>query len=52
LEQPSEKTFDGSSGPKVKMFKRFRDQWGFIDKERFQAAGSDSFAQNAVADVR
>jgi len=25
----------GSSGPEIKLFKRFRDQWEFIDKESF-----------------
>jgi hypothetical protein len=28
----------GSSGPEVQLFKRFKEQWDFIDKESFDAA--------------
>jgi len=41
----------GSSGPEIKLFKRFRDQWEFIDKESFQAAPVDDFVHGALADV-
>ena len=42
----------GSSGPEIKLFKRFRDQWEFIDRESFQAAPADDFVHSALADVR
>lgn len=50
-----EKVVGKSSGPEVQMFKRFKrfkEQWDFIAKESFDAAPSDDFVRDALADVR
>jgi len=47
-----EKVVGKSFGPEIQLFKRFREQWDFIDKESFHAAPSDDFVQSALADVR
>jgi hypothetical protein len=41
-----------TSGPEVKLFKRFKDQWEFIDKASFQTATSDTTVVNAMNDVK
>ena len=48
-----EKTADagGSSGPEIKLFKRFRDQWEFIDKESFFAAPVDDYVDAVVSNA-
>ena len=47
-----ETTLGGSSAPEVKLFKSFKDQWGIIDKNKFQTATSDAAAKDAMAGVR
>jgi hypothetical protein len=47
-----EKTIGGSSGPEVQLFKRFREQWAFIDKERFHPGPTDDHVMTVLADVR
>ena len=46
-----ETTFGGSSAPEVKLFKPFKDQWGIIDKNKFQTATSDAAANDAMVGV-
>jgi len=47
-----EKTMGVSSGPEVQLFKRFREHWAFIDKERFHPGPTDEYVKNVLADVR
>lgn len=46
-----EKTVEGSSRPEIHLFKRFKEQWDFIDKERFHAGPTDDYVWGAIADV-
>jgi len=38
-----------SSGPDISLFKRFSEQWSFIDRDQFQVASTDPYAENMVA---
>ncbi len=41
-----------SSGPEINLFKRFQEQWQFIDRDKFQSASSDLYGENLVAGCR
>lgn len=48
-----EKTAVGTStGPEILIFKRFKEQWLFVDQDRFQVASTDHSVETMVAPFR
>jgi len=47
-----EVTSGASSGPEVLLYKRFKDYWQQIDREKFQAASTDDSVEVLVASAR
>jgi hypothetical protein len=47
-----EKTMGATSGPEVLIFKRFREQWRFIDQDNFQPSHSDEYVRNIMSPLR
>ena len=47
-----EKIIGISSGLEVQLFKRFKEQWALIDKERYHPGPTDDYVMNVTADVR
>jgi hypothetical protein len=48
-----EKTTIGtSSGPEIKIFKRFKDHWQFVDQGKFQVASTDPSVESMVTSQR
>jgi hypothetical protein len=41
-----------SKAPEILIFKRFKEQWAYIDQDRFNDAFSDDYASTQLADVR
>jgi len=41
-----------STGPEILIFKRFREQWQFIDRDNFQVSSSDPSVELLVAPHR
>jgi hypothetical protein len=39
----------GSSGPEIKLFKRFQEHWNLIDQNKYQPAATDPYSENLVA---
>ena len=42
----------GSSGPEIKLFKRFQEHWHLIDRDRHQPASTDHYTEGLVASCR
>ena len=41
-----------SSGPEITLFKRFQQQWQFIDRDKFQPASTDPYVESLVSNWR
>jgi len=45
-------SFATSKGPEIRLFKRFKDQWEYLDRGSFQTASSDSSVETQVGTCR